>query len=152
MTANNISYVEEWEVPEATRIIEESLGFKAPVPCANLMVVKIFVREEDVVPITDSEGKPVIGQSGQPLYLAVPEQYRALDKFDSVVALVISQGPDCYKDKKYEKSGPYCRVGSWITFPREEGSQINYRGIPVQIIREDHIFETIEDPKFIQKK
>lgn len=146
------SYVEDFEIPEAIKIIEDSLGFKMPSPVENQMVVKVYVRPDDVWEVTDEDGNPVLGETGQQLCIAVPERFRAQDQYDSIVGLVLSQGPDCYKSERYKGLEPYCRIGSWIVFPRQEGSQVNYRGIPIQIIRDFHIFETIEDPKFISKK
>lgn len=137
-----LSYILPEEVEEAKVMISELLGFPPPPQPGNLMAVKIFVRDEDIV-VTTIEGKKVS--------ICIPAEVSIRDAFRSCVALVLSQGPDCYKSKRYEKTGPWCRVGDWICMPRNEGTQECYRNIPIQIIEEDKLYFPLESPQHVHK-
>lgn len=158
------SYVEDHEVEEAKKIIEESLGFEVPRVCGYHMVVKIFVRPEDVHEFTDEKGNK------KSIYL--PESATAQDKFRSCVALVLNQGPECYTGKRFQenpvirffrKTGlfkswlgpirkrPWCKVGDWVVIARNAGPQVNYRGMPVTYLPDDQIFGVVPDPTFVTR-
>lgn len=148
---SSTSFVEESEEEEAKKFIEQHLGFPAPRPCGYHMYVKIHVREEDVHQIKDEKGNPILGEDGKPLYIALPDTMRANDKFRNCTALVVSQGIEAYQGERFKCSGPWCKVGDWVVIPRNEGTQVNYRGIPMQIIPDDRVLSVIEDPNYVTR-
>lgn len=137
------SLIEDHEEQEAKDLIEAQIGFSPSIPFSKKIAVKIYVRPDEISTFTTDEGKEIS------LYL--PETVSVYDKFRNCTALVISVSKDSYTDEKYQESGPYCKVGDWIMIPRNVGDQVNYRGMPVQIIPEDAIYCVIEDPEHIER-
>lgn len=144
---SKLSYIEDHEVEEATRFIEESLGFKLPTVFWNNMIVKLHVRPEDIYEPKDKSGNPIIGESGKPIKIALPPGVRSSEKFKTAVGLVLAQGPLCYKEDKYKDEGPPCRVGDWIVLPRnDKATQVNYLGVPMMVIRCDRVYQIVKGP------
>jgi len=142
------SYIEPHEIKEAQALIEGNMKFPMPRVCGFNMLVKIHVREEDLYECKDKHGKPIIGSNGRPVKIAIPPAIRASEKYRSCTALVLAQGPRCYTEEEYKESGPLCRVGDFIVFPRNEcrGSQFSYRGFPVQVITDKCVYQVIKCP------
>jgi len=145
MSKNNslTSLIEDHEEDEAKKFIVEHLGFDPIKAFHKRIAVKIYLRPEEISTFETDEGKTVS------LYL--PPVISAMDKFRNCVALVIFVSPACYQGDEFKESGPYCKVGDWIVIPRNVGTQINYRGVPVQLIPEDALYCVIEDPTHIEK-
>lgn len=74
-------------------------------PAGYYIAVKIWVPEDHIV--TESGAK-----------LFMPETFRDERKYTSGVALVCAVGPDAYKGDKFAQTGPWCKVGDWVMFPR----------------------------------
>jgi co-chaperonin GroES (HSP10) len=148
---NNLSFIQSNEEQEAKDFIEKHLGFPPPRMAGYHMAVKIYIREEDVHQVKDEEGKPVIGSNGKPIYIALPDSTRVNDKFRNCTALVVSMGPEAYKGERFKESGPWCKVGDWVVIPRNEGVQVNYRGIPMQFIPDDRVLAIVEDPTYVTR-
>jgi co-chaperonin GroES (HSP10) len=111
-------------------------------PAGYLVAVKIYVRPEELKTITQEDGTEVT------LYL--PDTVRAEDKYSSVSALVCAVGPEAYQGEKFERSGPWCKVGDWVMFPRYEGNAVSYRGVPMVLLPDDRILAVISDPSEIE--
>ena len=129
--------------------IEKILGFPAPVAAGWHMYVKIHVRDEYMHPVKDEGGNSILGPDGNPLFIALPESMYELDKYKQLTGLVVSQGIDAYHGKRFEHSGPWCQVGDWIVFDRNEGTPLNYRGVSMQIIPDDACKGVVEDPNYV---
>ncbi len=145
-TANRskTSYILDFEEEDAKSIIEDQLGFSA-IPTTNSKIaVKIYVRPEEISTIQTDDGRTIS--------IYMPPVVSAADRFRSCVALVINVGKECYKSEKFKDCGPYCKVGDWVVIPRNVGIQVNYRGVPVQLIPEDALYCVIEDPSHIEWK
>lgn len=138
----SLSYILPHEEEEAKKIVEDALGFPAPIMHGTDMAVKVYVRDEDIV-VTTMDGKKVS--------ICIPPVIAMNDSFRSCTALVLSQGPDCYKSDRFKKSGPWCKAGDFICMPRNEGQQMNYRGAAIQVIEHDKIYHPIEKPTDIYK-
>lgn len=157
-----LSYIEDYEEEKAKQLIEECLGFEPPRSAGFQMAVKIYVRPEETAEFIKDDGTKGM------LYL--PQMVTGRDKFVNCTALVLSQGPDCYTGKRFEvsffekifrfffgkwlkptKKMPWCKVGDWVVIPRNEGTQVNYRGIPVQYIFDDKVLGTVEDPSYVTR-
>ncbi len=156
-----LGYVMPHEAEEAKKFIEKELGFALPRPCGYHMLVKIFIRTEKGLYV-DKDGKESI--------IALPESLIGVDKYTSCVALVVAQGPQCYKGPKFQESNfrklcrlffnrwmepcylmPRCQVGDWIVIPRNEGTQFSYRGVTMQTIIDEYCMMVIPDPTFVTR-
>lgn len=141
---SSTSYIESHEVDIARDFIKSHLNFN-PIKALNKKIaVKIYVRPEELSTITTDDGRQIS------IYL--PPSILANEQFKNCTALVISMSEDAYQSKEYQETGAYCRVGDWIVIPRNVGIQVNFRGIPVQIIPEDAIYCVIEDPTHIERR
>jgi co-chaperonin GroES (HSP10) len=137
------SLIEDHEEAEAKDLIASHLGFTPGEPFSRKIAVKIYVRPDELSTVVTDEGKEI------KLYL--PLTISANDKYRNCTGLVISVAKDCYLAEQYQESGPYCKVGDWVMIPRNVGTQVNYRGAPVQVIPEDAIYCVIEDPEHIER-
>lgn len=107
-------------------------------PAGYLIAAKIYVRPEELKTITRENGEQVT------LYL--PDQVRAEDKYQSVSALVCAVGPEAYQGEKFERSGPWCKVGDWVLIPRYEATAVSYRGVAMALLPDDRVMAVIEGP------
>lgn len=138
-----LSFIEDWEEKEAKRIIENQLGFEVPHVPGYHVAVKIYVREEEISTFID--------EFGNKKSFVLPASVTVNDKFRSYVGLVIARGNQTYKGWRFKGSGPWCRVGDWIVFPRNEGIQYNYRGIPIAEFPDDKVYGIIQDPTYVTR-
>lgn len=137
------SFIEQHEEEDAKKFIKEQLGYEPPKPCGYYMLVKLYIREEEIKTIVDEHGKEI------KLYL--PDTARHEDRYRSVCALVLAMGPDCYKGERFRETGPWCKVGDWVVIPRNEGTQIVYNEHPVHLIPDDRILMVIPEPAVVRK-
>jgi len=108
-------------------------------PAGYLVAVKIYVRPEELKTITQDDGTEVT------LYL--PDTVRAEDKYSSVSALVCAVGPEAYHGEKFERSGPWCKVGDWVLIPRYESTMVSYRGVAMALLPDDRVMAVISGPE-----
>jgi len=64
----------------------------------------------------------------------------------SQVGNVLAMGPEAYKGKRFEHSGPWCKKGDWVVFARYAGSRIQIEGGEVRLLNDDEVLATVEDP------
>ncbi len=142
---HDLSYIEVHEEQEAKDFIKSHLGFEPIRPAGYHLLVKLYIRPETYE-----------GSSG----IAISNSTRANDKWVSCTALVLAIGPDAYKGARFEKSGPWCKVGDWVMIPRNEGIQFNdhgsvekygEQGIAMQLIPDDRIVAVVDDPARISR-
>lgn len=138
------SYIEDHEEDEAKQFIEEELGFSLPEATGNRLIVKIYIRPEELSTFKNDKGETVS--------IYMPEIYLDGDKYKNFAALVLSIGEKCFSVDEYKDSGPGCKVGDWITIARNDGGQqYIYRGIAVQDIPVSAILSVIEDPSYVER-
>jgi co-chaperonin GroES (HSP10) len=111
-------------------------------PAGYLVAVKIYIRPEELKTIKKEDGTEVT------LYL--PDTVRAEDKYSSVSALVCAVGPEAYQGEKFERSGPWCKVGDWILIPRYESTMVSYRGVAVALLPDDRVMAVIAGPEDVE--
>jgi len=111
-------------------------------PAGYLVAVKIYIRPEELKTIKKEDGTEVT------LYL--PDTVRAEDKFSSVSALVCAVGPEAYQGEKFERSGPWCKVGDWILIPRYESTMVSYRGVAMALLPDDRVMAVITGPEDVE--
>lgn len=148
----NLSFVEDHEVLQAQSLIDEqfremtkSKDCPAGVtfrecarPTRYFAVVKIFIRDGELLKTTDADGKEVV--------LYIPDTVRAEDKYQSCAGLVVSLGPQAFQDKDGNPRGSLYRVGDWVVFPRTDIIRIDFRGIALGIMTEDRAVMVVTDP------
>ena len=64
----------------------------------------------------------------------------------SQVGNVLAMGPETYKGKRFENSGPWCKLGDWVVFARYSGSRIQIEGGEVRLLNDDEVLATVKDP------
>jgi len=67
----------------------------------------------------------------------------------SQVGLVMSMGPQCYKDKERYPEGPWCKEQDWVMFARYAGSRIKIEGGEMRLLNDDEVLATIDSPEDI---
>lgn len=143
----NMSNIEPHEEAEAQQVIDaqfiEMTGQPFDMrPAGYLVAVKIYIRPEELKTIKKEDGTEVT------LYL--PDTVRAEDKYSSVSALVCAVGPEAYQGEKFERSGPWCKVGDWILIPRYESTMVSYRGVAVALLPDDRVMAVISGPEDVE--
>jgi len=145
------SFIEPHEEQEAKDLIEKTLGFPAPPTCGYYITLKVHVRSNKVVAITNEDGSPRLMSDGTQAYLEIPDYTTANDKYTQYVGLVISVGSEAYKGKRFRKSGPWCKVGDWVVFGRQEGPHFLYRDVPFAMVPDDKIYMVVPDPSYVTR-
>lgn len=157
--SDSIGWVQKHEVNIAKKRIRESLGFE-PIPMAGFYMA---------VAVHENDGYVTI--NGRKTNIVRPESAKDEDKFRNPTGLVISQGPWCYQGEHFKEPilekicrfffgrwmepsryRPWCRVGDYVVMPRHEGQMVNYRGIPVMMIRDTKIYSPIENPEYVKRE
>jgi hypothetical protein len=137
------SFIEDHEEEEAKKFIEEELGFPIPKAFSKKIIVKVYIRPEQISRFKTDDGRIVS--------LYAPLVYLANDRYSNFTALVLSVGEDCYKGEEYKESGPWCKPGDWVVIPRNEGNQYEHRDVTIQVIPEHAIYDVIEDPSYVER-
>jgi len=143
----NMSNIEPHEEELAKQFIDEQFVEMTGQPfdmrpAGYLVAVKIYIRPEELKTIKKEDGTEVT------LYL--PDTVRAEDKFSSVSALVCAVGPEAYQGEKFERSGPWCKVGDWILIPRYESTMVSYRGVAMALLPDDRVMAVITGPEDVE--
>jgi co-chaperonin GroES (HSP10) len=143
----NMSNIEPHEEELAKQFIDEQFVEMTGQPfdmrpAGYLVAVKIYIRPEELKTIKKEDGTEVT------LYL--PATVRAEDKFSSVSALVCAVGPEAYQGEKFERSGPWCKVGDWILIPRYESTMVSYRGVAMALLPDDRVMAVITGPEDVE--
>jgi co-chaperonin GroES (HSP10) len=143
----NMSNIEPHEEELAKQFIDEQFVEMTGQPfdmrpAGYLVAVKIYIRPEELKTIKKEDGTEVT------LYL--PDTVRAEDKYSSVSALVCAVGPEAYQGEKFERSGPWCKVGDWILIPRYESTMVSYRGVAVALLPDDRVMAVISGPEDVE--
>lgn len=115
-------------------------GFYAPLPVGWNILVEIYVRGENSF---------AQKEDGTQSSILLPATDLKHDKWRSYIGLVIDLGSAAYKGERFRYSGPLCKIGDWITFRRNEGLKMNYRGIRMETMPDDCVDCIIEDPSFV---
>lgn len=77
--------------------------------------------------------------------IVIPDTIRDNEKYRACVGKVVGVGPDAFKGERFA-SGPWCKIGDYVTFPRHEGTQLEFKGHPVHVINDDRVLFLVEDP------
>lgn len=140
----SMSNIEPHEEEHAKKLIDEQFiemtGKPFDMrPAGYLIAVKIFIR-----------GEKFINPDGTESSIILPDIVRNEDKYSSVSALVCAVGPEAYQGEKFERSGPWCKVGDWILIPRYESTAVSYRGVAMALLPDDRVMAVIPGPEDAQ--
>lgn len=81
----------------------------------------------------------------------IPDEAVITDKeYSATIGLVIQIGPDAYKGEQFP-TGPYCKVGDWVMFPRGASFQFKYEHEPLLIVEDFKLKMTVDDPSKISR-
>ena len=105
-----LSYILEKEEKEATDFIKEHLGFNPPRMTGYHMAVKIYIRSEEIKEITTEDGET------KSIYL--PDMVTSQDKWRNCTALVVSQGPECYRTGRFEAKKGFMDCSTFLEAQR----------------------------------
>jgi co-chaperonin GroES (HSP10) len=81
--------------------------------------------------------------------LLLPPKAREEALYTNFVGLVVNISPWAYSDERYETTGPWCKIGDWVTFPRHSGYRMFVGNIPLWVLKEDAIDIPIKNEKLI---
>lgn len=154
--SDSLGWVQRHEVKIARKRIKETLGFEPP-PMAGFYMA-IAIHEEKYARTSDGRKSFIVNANADE------------EKFRNPTGLVVSQGPWCYQGEHFKEPilekicrfffgrwmepsiyRPWCRVGDFVVLPRHEGQMINYRGIPLMMLRDTKIYSPIENPSYITR-
>lgn len=155
-----ISFINKDEEAEARKFIEEEfLCNHAPRVTGIYMAVMIY-----------DGGNYHISREGERTDIYMPDSVRNRKRFENPVGRVVLQGLACYKGKDFQENllmrgvrkvfgkwmsptykQPWCKVGEWIMYPRTEGLYVNFKGKPMQIIRDDTVVMVLQNPTDVNR-
>lgn len=138
-------------------------GVSATIPDPEPTIETAYVAAEDRVLDPDSIDKSLIERMPQPTgwrMLILPYRGKGItsggiaitsttldeDQIQTVVGLVLKQGPLAYADKDKFPQGPWCKENEWVVFPRYAGSRFRIEGGEVRILNDDEVIATISNP------
>lgn len=140
--ASTISHIEPHEEAEARELINqqfiEMTGRPMELrPAGYMVALRLWIPPET----RELEG-------GKKIFLA--DSYRDERKFTSAIGLVCAVGPDAYAGERFVRTGPWCKVGDWVVFPRYEGNAMSYRDVPMVLLPDDRIIAVVTDPSEVE--
>ena len=59
---------------------------------------------------------------------------------------VLAVGPEAYKGKRFENSGPWCKKGDWVVFRAYSGTRMKMYGQEFRLINDDTVEAVVSDP------
>lgn len=77
------------------------------------------------------------------------DKHREAESFLTSVGLVVKLGKGVYKDNRYADTGAWCKEGDWVVFPRHAGYKIEFKGIPLFVLKEDMVDVVVDNPTLI---
>ena len=75
------------------------------------------------------------------------DQTVEMQSVTTTCGLVLSVGPDAYKDSNRFPEGPWCKEKDWVIFGRYAGSRLQIDGGEIRILNDDEILATIKNPE-----
>jgi len=113
---------------------EKRKASQLPRPCGYVLLIAL----------PDKEDKTEGG-------VYVPEELRDREHTASISGMVLRMGPDAYGDRKRFPSGPYCKVGDWITMKSYTGDRLVIHGQELRLINDDSVRSVVEDPRGVKR-
>ena len=123
---------------KAGHLIDKLRGKPLPQPTGWHVLVLQYIRPDAITTA-----------SGMKLYTA-PTMQRE-DEYQGRCGLVLALGPDAYGDQVKFGSGPWCKVGDWVSWRNMESaaSRITYAGTTIARLADDTIVDVGIDPALV---
>jgi co-chaperonin GroES (HSP10) len=83
--------------------------------------------------------------------LYIPDGRKADEDVASILGVVVSMGPDCYKDESRFTGGSYCRVGDTIMMAAYTGRRIKIGDREFRLINDDSVIAVVEKPEEVSR-
>ena len=93
--------------------------------------------------------KPQEAQEKSKGGVLLPDDFKDVSKYASVIAQVVAMGDDCYADA-VKFAHPWCKVGDWIMIAKHTGWRFKVNGEDYKIINDDEVVGTVDDPSKIE--
>ena len=131
----------------ANNVESQSLNeMKMPKVCGFNILVRMHIIEKNHY-IRDANGNVKTDVNGNSLKIIVPPAAIVESGYMTCAGQVVAMGDDCFKKDKIFSGEPWCKVGDWIVFPRNEGSRIEYKGVLMMLLPDYSVNMVIDDPK-----
>lgn len=128
------------EEEAAIKKVEEFYKNKRPTGVVgSKIMIQLYAKDE-------VDADHMILADGTKSLICKPEKVQPEERYQSPVGMVIALGPTAYVGDKYKDSGPWCKLGDWVVFPRHNGAQIVRCGKAVHYIYCDEILEVVDKP------
>ena len=82
----------------------------------------------------------------------LPTDVKNREDIASIVAKVISIGPDAYPNTENRfRNGDWCKEGDWILLSKYSGHRFEYGGSELRLINDDSVLAIVSDPTKISR-
>jgi chaperonin GroES len=78
------------------------------------------------------------------------ESFVEKERLSTTVGLVVSVGPDAYKDSGKFPNGRWCKARDWVIFGRYAGARIKIDGGDLRLLNDDEVLAVINNPEDVQ--
>ena len=121
------------EFPPESIQQDESLVEQLPAPTGYRILILPFSRKS-----TTKGG------------IMLADSYLEKERIATTVGLVVSLGPDAYKDTTKFPNGAWCEEKDWIIFGRYAGARIKIDGGDLRLLNDDEVLAVIDNPEDVQ--
>lgn len=143
-TNNTYDGDEDYDIEAAKAKVLDFLGFPPPrKTCGFQICVALYIRKDEDVNLKRADGTSSL--------LIAPTTHTSNDRYVSCTGMVVQMGDDAYQGNRFANTGPWCRVGDWVTLPRNEGTQFDFKGHPMMYINDDKIVNVLDDPTQVKR-
>jgi len=81
----------------------------------------------------------------------IPDEAKDDINYLNNICLVLALGPTAYTQEGFN-GVPYCKVGDYVLIPKNSGTKILLRGVPVVLVACDRVLAVVDDPATIDPK
>ena len=82
----------------------------------------------------------------------LPNDIKEKEDIASIVAKVVSIGPDAYPEENQKYAdGPWCVEDDWVLLSKYTGHRFEYDGIELRLINDDSVLAVISDPTKVSR-
>jgi co-chaperonin GroES (HSP10) len=90
-----------------------------------------------------------VNRNGEKTGLILPQSAREEFDHSARVGLVVAMGKDAYNERF--KTGPYCKIGDWVFFPKHEGIKEQINGICCYLLEDRSVGMTLKNPLVVKQ-
>lgn len=106
------------------------------------LIVQLYVREE---------GSHALLNNGNKTSILLPSEILEMDKFTTCVGRLIKINSSCFKGERFKDWDVLPQLGDWVFFGRNNGTQLNYRGVSIVEIYDDFLLGRVSSPEDMRK-